>query len=292
MLQVVKLIADLKHRHRLTQPAMTDLLALLKLLLPASSLPGTVYKFSQAIRRALNEALGREGWQTIHMCGNDQCQHLYTSDSETVCPNGACKQPRYIVQQNGKLKPRRELRYLGLRTGLRVLLMCKHVCSGLHDFDLAGMVDSHHSFYSSQLSEQFCYMFIPGYQEMSGPCRRKAKIRFYASGQVCSDQVWEQHQCDIQQGHDTSTRLLVVEGGCDAFQPFKRRVWSTWLFGYRLVAINPLTASKGVFEIVTAIAEGKSEGKAAHLVAALDAKELRELAPPLATERPGDGAIP
>jgi hypothetical protein len=77
----------------------------------------------------------------------------------------------------------------------------------------------------------------------------------------------------------------MVEGGCDGFQPFKRRVWSTWLFGYRLTCVNWYEGGASQFEIVTAISEGATEGKAAQVAAGLDAQQLIQLCPPSATER-------
>lgn len=85
--------------------------------------------------------------------------------------------------------------------------------------------------------------------------------------------------------------MLVVEGRCDAFQPFRRRQWSTWLHGYRVVCINWNTAHKGDFDVVTGIAAGKYEGKTGHLTALLDAEHLKELSPMLACKR-GVGSVP
>jgi hypothetical protein len=77
----------------------------------------------------------------------------------------------------------------------------------------------------------------------------------------------------------------MLKCGCDGFQPFKRRVWSTWLFGYRLTCVNWYAGQSSQYETVTAISSGASEGKAAQVVAALDAPQLIQLAPPSAAER-------
>lgn len=57
------------------------------------------------------------------------------------------------------------------------------------------------------------------------------------------------------------------------------------MMGYRLVCVNWYDGRASDFEVVTAIAEGECEGKATHVVAALDAQELIQLAPPSAKER-------
>jgi hypothetical protein len=114
---------------------------------------------------------------------------------------------------------------------------------------------------------------------------RKAKIRFFDSGQVCTDTEWDRYTMEVRTGTRRRTKLLMVEGGCDGFQPFKRRIWSTWLFGYRLTGVNWFEGGASQFEIVTAISEGASEGKAAQVVASLDAQQLIQLCPPSATER-------
>jgi hypothetical protein len=114
---------------------------------------------------------------------------------------------------------------------------------------------------------------------------RTAKLRFFESGQVCTDAEWEQYNSEVAAGTRRPTKLLMVEGGCDGFQPFKRRVWSTWLFGYRLTCVNWYEGGASQYEVVTAISEGASEGKAAQVVAGLDAQQLIQLCPPSASER-------
>lgn len=278
VLQVVKLVTEMKERHRLTLPALTDLLQLLKILLPPNILPASVYLLRKLLRQVLALTLGRDssGFARIHLCNNAECGYMYEDDS-TKCVR--CGAERYAVQRSGKKKPVQELRYLGLSQGLRVLLMSKHVCSALHDFDLPHMVDSNHSVFSSDLSERMCHLFIPQYEHMDDDTRREYKIRFFSTGQVCTAEELAEHTSRVQSGEAKRTMLITVEGGCDAFQPFKRRVWSTWMYGYRVCCIDWFTAEKGEFEIVTAISEGAAEGKAAHVVAALDAQEMIELCP-------------
>jgi hypothetical protein len=187
--------------------------------------------------------------------------------------------------QNGREKAIRELRYLGLEQGVRILLMSRKVSSAINNFDLTSMVDSTYSVYSSRLSEHLCNYFIPHYSAMGADEARKAKIRFFDSGQVCTDQEWDCYIAEVRAGTRKRTKLLMVEGGCDGFQPFKRRIWSTWLFGYRLTCVNWYEGGASQFEIVTAISEGACEGKAAQVVAGLDAQQLVQLCPPSATER-------
>ena len=285
LLQVVRLVGELKERHRLTLPALEDLLQLLKILLPPNILPATVYLLRKLMRQVLARTLGDDspGFQRLHICSNTECAYMYDDNDTTSCPK--CAQARYVVQRSGRKKAAQEVRYLGLKQGLRILLMSRRVCEGIQDFDLESMVDSTYSVFSSELSEDLCCHFIPGYSRMLDPVKREYKVRFFRTGQVCTSQEMEQHTAKVAAGQAIETILIVVEGGCDAFQPFKRRVWSTWLYGYRVQCINWYTGEKGHFEIVTAISEGKAEGKAAHIVAALDARQMNELCPRLASQR-------
>jgi hypothetical protein len=89
----------------------------------------------------------------------------------------------------------------------------------------------------------------------------------------------------VSEGKRRRTKLIVVEGGCDGFQPYRRRVWSTWMWGYRLTGVDWHLGNLAQMEIITGISEGATEGKAAHIVASLDAHRLKELAPPSAHER-------
>jgi hypothetical protein len=280
--QVIQLLAEYRERHRVTLPAFTGLLTLLQALLPPNSLPKTVYMFRKATRAVLTETLGGTGFQRIHLCSDMQCTHMYDND-EKACPK--CKKPRFETLQNGRVKAIRELRYMGLEQGVRVLLMSRKVSRAIHSFDLPSMVDSTYSVYSSRLSEHFCRYFIPHYSDMAPEQARTAKIRFFESGQVCNDSEWEQYNSEVEAGTRRPTKLLMVEGGCDGFQPFKRRVWSTWLFGYRLTCVNWYEGGASQYEVVTAISEGASEGKAAQVVAGLDAQQLIQLCPPSASER-------
>lgn len=282
-MQVIRLLGEYKERHRVTLPAFTDLLTLLQAVLPANNaLPKSVYMFRKATRAVLTETLGGSGFKRLHMCSDMQCTHLYDNDAR-VCP--LCAEPRYERLQNGREKAIREVRYMGLEQGVRVLLMSRKVSRAVNSFDLPSMVDSTYSVYSSRLSEHFCKHFIPHYSEMAPEEARTAKLRFFDSGQVCTDDEWNQYVAGVGAGTQRPTKLLMVEGGCDGFQPFKRRVWSTWLMGYRLTCVNWYEGGASQFEIVTAISEGASEGKAAQVVAGLDAQQLIQLCPPSATER-------
>jgi hypothetical protein len=283
LLQAVHLIAAYKEKHRVTGSAFEELLTLLHAMLPPSCLPRSFYMFRNASKAVLKETLGGTGFQRLHLCSDPECTHLYEDPGLRQCP--VCHSPRYKTLENGKEKVVREVRYLGLQQGVRLLLMSRSVSHALSAFDLTGLVDSVHSGYSSRLSDQMCNRFIPGFQNMEPQQRRTAKLRFFETGQVCTDTEWEQYTLDTQAGRRQRTKLLVVEGGCDAFQPFKRRIWSTWMMGYRLTCVNWYDGHASDFEIVTAIAEGATEGKAAHVVAALDAQQLRLLSPPSAHER-------
>jgi hypothetical protein len=230
--QAIQLLAEYKERHRVTLPAFTGLLTLLQAFLPANSLPKTVYMFRKASCAVLTETLGGTGF---HLCSDMQCTHLY-DNGDRQCPK--CDKPRYKTLQNGREKAIRDLRYMGLEQGVRVLLMSRKVSRAINNFDLPSMVYSTYSVYSSRLSEHFCNYFIPHYRNMDPQQARTAKIRFFESGQVCTDAESEQYNSKVETGTRRPTKLLMVEGGCDGFQPFKRRVWSTWLFGYRLTCVN------------------------------------------------------
>jgi hypothetical protein len=285
-LQVVHLLTQYRERHKLTSRAFIDLLAILQLLLPANCLPRSEYSFQKASRSVLTQTLGGTGFQRLHMCSDPECPHLYENKEDRSCPR--CQKPRYQTLQNGREKAVREVRYMGLEQGVRLLLMSRSVSQALQNFDLEGMLDSVYSVYSSVLSEDIAKWHIPGYMGMAPDQQRAVKSRFFSTGQVCSDAEWELYCQQVQAGERKRSVLLMVEGGCDAFQPFKRRVWSTWLMGYRLTCVNWYDGRASDYEIVTAISEGASEGKAAQVVAALDAQQLLQLAPLSATERVDD----
>jgi hypothetical protein len=278
-------LSQFKERHRLTNPALRDLLQLLKILLPPNILPASVYLLKKLLRHCLAHCLGEHstGFKRMHLCPNKDCSYMYVDKDTDCCPK--CGKHRHVVQRNGKRKPALEVRHLGLTQGLRVLLMSRQVCKGIQDIDTAALVASNYSVYSSQLSEQLCEIFIPGYKSMDEDSMRQYKVRFLSTGQVCTAQQFTQHTASIVAGTSLRTMMLLVEGGCDAFQPFKRRVWSTWLYGYRIQGIAPSTAAKAEFEIVTAISQGSAEGKAADVVTSLDAQELLQLCPLPASKR-------
>jgi hypothetical protein len=283
-MQVVHLLTVYKEKHRVTRSAFTELLDLLQAVLPPNTLlPRSFYSYRMGSRAVLTETLGGPGFQRLHMCSNAQCTHLYDCKDDRECPK--CKSPRFKKMQNGREMAHREVRYMGVQQGVRVLLLSRSVSHALASFDLTGMVDSVHSVYSSRLSDNLCKHYIPDYDSMSAHEARKAKIRFFHSGQVCTDEEWRQYRAQVEAGERNRTLLLMVEGGCDAFQPFDRRVWSTWLMGYRLTGVNWYDGRDSDFEIVTAIASGATEGTAARVVAALDAQDLLLLSPPSAMER-------
>jgi hypothetical protein len=68
LVQAVHIISEDKERHKVTQPAFTDLLNLLQALMPANCLPRSRYSFRKASRAVLTEALGGPGFQRLHMC--------------------------------------------------------------------------------------------------------------------------------------------------------------------------------------------------------------------------------
>jgi hypothetical protein len=285
-MQVMHLLTAYKEKHRATKSAFTDLLTLLQAVLPPNLLPRSFYSHRLTARAVLKETLGGPGFQSLHLCSSAHCTHLYDNKETRQCP--ICQSPRFKQQQNGRESAYREVRYLGVQQGVRVLLLSRSVSKALANFDLKGMVESVHSVYSSRLSDKICRHYIPYYDDMTAPAARTAKLRFFETGQVCTDEEWFQYKAEVQAGNRNPTKLLMVEGGCDAFQPFNRRVWSTWLMGYRLTGVNWYEAHSSDFEVVTAIASSATEGTAARVVAALDAQELLQLSPPTAKERSED----
>jgi hypothetical protein len=286
VLQACQLIAEYKERHRTTLPALKDLLLLLQALMPRSNrLPRSNYMFRQVSRRVLQRTFDGSPFRRIHLCSNPECAHVYTGvdQDKRVCPK--CTKPRYHKPENCPERPARQLRYMGVTNGIKVLLMSKKVGRSIEAFDLQGTLDTPHSMYASGFSEHLCRKFIPHYDLMDPAGRATAKYRFFATGQVCSDENWQVYTQQVNEGKRLPTKLLVVEGGCDGFQPYKRRVWSTWMWGYRLTGVNWQVGNLSQNELITAICEGATEGKAAHIVARLDAAELKDLAPHSAHER-------
>ena len=283
VLQVVQLIMVLRERHRMTNAAFADLLSLLKFLLPPNRLPGTPYRFLKCQKAALHQATGGQVFSKLDLCSDAECTSVYLDATSKQCPD--CNAPRYRVLKKNKKVPHRQLRYLGVRAGLRILVMSRKVSLALSSFNVDAEVKNPTSFFSSLLSEHLCHHFIPYYDQYTAQEQQGLKARFFITGQACTQEQYDEHVDLVASGGEDPTRLVVVEGGCDAFQPFRRRQHSTWLHGYRLVSVDPMTAGRSEFEIVTAISEGTSEGKAALTVAALDGDELEQLRPWTAFER-------
>jgi len=100
-------------------------------------------------------------------------------------------------------------------------------------------------------ADNMCRVFIPGWDNMGKEAQLRDKARFFKTGQGLTEEQWIDYQAQLQAGcagggSDLDpTRMLLVEGGCDAFQPFQRKVWSTWIFGYRLTAACPVMLPMG-----------------------------------------------
>jgi hypothetical protein len=284
VLQACQLIAEYKERHRITAAALKDLLMLLDALLPTSScMPKTPYMYKLVSRKVLVHTFGGPTFSRLHVCSDLECPHLYTDPAQRECPD--CGKPRFHKLLNGPERPIQSLRYMGVDRGVRTLLMSKKVGRSIDAFDLQEALDCPHSMYSSGFSEHLCRHFIPAYATLEPAAQRTAKHRFFSSGQVCSDAAWRRYTQEVSEGKRRRTKLIVVEGGCDGFQPYRRRVWSTWMWGYRLTGVDWHLGNLAQMEIITGISEGATEGKAAHIVASLDAHRLKELAPPSAHER-------
>jgi hypothetical protein len=166
-------IAEYKERHRVTLPAMADLLTLLQALLPAGNcLPKSMYSFRKATRSVLQATLRGPGFARIHLCSDLNCTHLYDNDADK-CP--LCDKPRFKDLENGKKAPIRDLRYMSMDKAVRLLLMSRKVSRAINRFDFEAMVDSTYSVYSSKLSEHMCDYFIPGYRDMCRNERERAR---------------------------------------------------------------------------------------------------------------------
>lgn len=57
------------------------------------------------------------------------------------------------------------------------------------------------------------------------------------------------------------------------------------MYGYRLTTVPMSQQGSYHFQIVTAISEGATEGKACHVVAQMDSQELAQLCPPTAQQK-------
>lgn len=286
MLQAVHLVSEYKARHNVTLPAFKGLLQLLQAVLPENSMPATVYRFRKISNAILEDAFGGEPFRRLHLCSNDECTHVYLDQEgvHSACP--LCGEPRYKKTKRGKQEPCKELRYLGVRDGMRSLLMSKTLCQAVQAFDVAAAVDCPWSTYSAKVSDHICKYFIPGFGKLTPEKKRLAKIMFLQTGQVCDRAELDRYHREVEEGIRPLTVILLVEAGCDGFQPFKRRIWTTWMYGYRVICVDWTQGESGGFEVVTAISEGASEGNAAHCVAALDAADLAsDLRPPSAEER-------
>jgi hypothetical protein len=284
VLQACQLLAEYKERHRTTGPAMEDLLKLLQVLLPPGNLlPRTLHMFRKVASSVLLKVFGGSTFTRLHMCADPECTHMYMDTPARVCP--ICGQQRYKKLQDGTEQVRREIRYMGARNGVKTLLMSTAVGAAIEQFDLEGALQTPHSLYASPWSEHICREHIPCYENMSPERQQINKYRFFSTGQVCDDVEWGQYQLEVNNGSRMRTKLLIVEGGTDGFQPHNRRQWSTWVWGYRLNGINWALGNVSGMEIVTAICEGATEGKAAQVVAYLDAQQFRTMAPPIASDR-------
>jgi len=284
LMQVVGMVSAFRVRHALTGPAFEELLLLLQACMPRCNiLPWTTYRFKKVGRDILQQTMGGEGFQQMHLCKNKHCTHLYQDDRQRTCP--LCEEPRYQQLENGEERAWHQLRYIGVEHGMRVLLTSKEVGRGLANFDCAAMVDTTYSVYSSRLSDALCDYFIPHYGGMDPDVARAAKIQFFESGQVLPQHEYEAYKVGVAEGVLRPTKLLLVEGGCDGFQPYQRRQCTTWLMGYRLMCVDWETGHRTDYEVVTALSEGESETKAAQVVCGLDAQQLLRLRPPSAAER-------
>jgi hypothetical protein len=290
VLQACQLIAEYKETHRCTQPALEGLLKLLQALLPKNHLPQSLYHYRKVASAVLKQVFGGPTFRRLHLCSNAECSHLYTDWESRYCPE--CAAPRYEKTLDDKERAIRELRYMGIENGVRALLMSKQVGRAIMDFDIVKATEEPHSLLTSDWALQVCREYIPDFESMGLEQAMTAKRRFFTTGQVfSSEEEYEEYTREIEAGERQRTLLLLVEAGCDGFQPFNRRIWSTWMWGYRLQCVCPREGETDDMAIVTSICSGATEGKAAHVVAALDAKELEALAPPTADERQrgGDG---
>lgn len=122
-----------------------------------------------------------------------------------------------------KLRGAYKLRHFGLGNCLRVLLARPEWCLAFARFNIQLDREQPGSIFASQLCARFCQLYIPGWDELDDKERLEAETRFLRTGQVCSDDQLHPHQGRMR------TILLFVEQASDGFQPFQRRVHSTWV---------------------------------------------------------------
>ena len=287
-MQVMTMLAEWKQDNpTVAIEAFESVLTIMRAMHPNCKLPTSHYTFRALGKRVLSRVLGTTGYKRLHMCPKMDCTHLFEDDS-LWCP--LCGERRYMKLTNGRIVARRELRYLGLEGCMRVLLASRNVGLARHAFDTADHASQPWTFLGSRLADHLCEYFIPGFAHMSPDEALQAKCDFFTTGQVfCTPEVRKQYLEEVRDGVRWETILLVVEGGCDGFQPFKRRIWSTWMFGWRLLNIDVVGGGSSYCEIVSAISSGASEGKAAQTVTGLEALQLKALAPPSAQEREQTG---
>jgi hypothetical protein len=85
------------------------------------------------------------------------------------------------------------------------------------------------SWANSELGSHLSDFFIPSFSNLPEAEKRNIMCRFFETGQVCS-------AADLSAAPDT--HLLMILAGADGFQPFKRRVHSTTLIGFRYVCFH------------------------------------------------------
>lgn len=84
------------------------------------------------------------------------------------------------------------------------------------------------SFYQSEGMRNTAALFIPSFHEMSEDARQEALFQFFSSGRASTREFAEQV---VSSGR--KSMLLMLKLGMDAFQPWKRRVYSITLMGFR-----------------------------------------------------------
>ena len=116
------------------------------------------------------------------------------------------------------------MHYMGVENCLRVLLLRQEWCEAFARFDIRQERQTPGTLWSGDLAEHFCPLYVPGYSNMPENEREEAAEVFLTTDQTCKRDKLQNHQ---------PTVLLLLEGGIDAFQPFKRKVHSTWVAGTR-----------------------------------------------------------
>lgn len=146
---------------------------------------------------------------------------------------------------NGAVEPRRKVRYFGVGNMIRAALLSVEFCQGLLLQDVRGDLANPCSVYHTDSFRHLSRTFIPQLDAMSQSDQHDALVNFYLSGRASPPSDGERAS---EAGRQTALLLLTM--GMDAFQPWKRRVYSITLMGFRCVNVD-LPCSCMILDLAT-----------------------------------------